>query len=214
MNNSSDAYLVTGQNRFEPDEKRFNWRVELVINCITLFIAAIGNAFVIAVVKQKNRRSINDLFIVNLSISDVMFVAVMVVNGIFVELSSGSLSLFFCAAIRPLPTIAFCVSVLTMTSMAVIPCRIMCYPHKPKIRRKTVYCWIVILWLMSFLASLPIMLVAKVTPQGGCTGGWPSVKYKDAYIVGFLLLKCALPLIIITCAYVKIGIYLVQNKRP
>ena len=118
----------------------------------------------IAVVKQKNRRSINDLFIVNLSISDLLFVAVMVINGIFIELSSGSLSSFFCAAIRPLPTIAFCLSVLTMTSMAVVRCRIMCYPHKPKIRRKTVHRWIVILWLTSFLASLPIMLVAKLTP--------------------------------------------------
>ena len=211
MNNSSDAYLVTGQNRFEPDEKRFNQRVELVINCIALFIAVIGNAFVIAAVKQKIRRSINDLFIVNLSISDLLFAAVMVIKGIFVELSSGSVSLLFCVAIRPLPTIAFCLSVLTMTSMAVVRCRIMCYPHTPKIR--TVYCWIVILWLTSFFASLPIMLVAKVTPQGGCTGDWPSVKYKDAYIVGLLLLKCALPLIIITCTYVKIGIYLVQNKR-
>lgn len=29
-----------------------------------------------------------------------------------------------------------------------------------------------------------------------------------------MLLKCILPLVVITCAYIKIGVYLVQNKLP
>lgn len=58
------------------------------------------------------------------------------------------------------------------------------------------------------------MLVAKVTAKGRCSGNWASQTHKDAYIIGLLLLKCILPLVIITCAYVKIGIYLAQNKLP
>ena len=47
MSNSSEASKATDQNRFETDEKRFYPRVELVINCIALLIAVIGNTFVI-----------------------------------------------------------------------------------------------------------------------------------------------------------------------
>lgn len=125
-----------------------------------------------------------------------------------------TLSFFYCTAIRPLPTMAFCLSIFTINSMAVVRCRIMCYPHKPKLQRKAVYYWIAALWLLSFTVNLPTMLVAMVSTQGHCTGNWSSRKQKDAYIIGFLLLKCLLPLIIIICASVKIGIYLVQNKRP
>lgn len=126
----------------------------------------------------------------------------------------GSLSLFHCAALRPLGITTFCLSIFTVTSMAIVRCRIKCYPYRPRIRRRTVYYWIATLWLLSVLVSLPAMHVAKVTPRGRCTGEWASKTHKDAYIICLLLLKCILPLIIITSAYVKIAIFLMQNKGP
>ena len=210
MNNSSGK---SDQNISAQDQSMFDFRPQLqvTITSAVFIIAFIGNAFVIAVVKRKTKRPINDLFIVNLSLSDILFVGVCLINYIFLALKPG---LFYCTAIRPLPTIAFCASIFTMTSMAVIRCRIMCYPHKPKVRKQRVYCWIVTIWLLSLIINLPTLLVAMVTSQGKCQGKWPSVRYKDAYIIGFLLLKVILPLIIIASAYVKIGLFLMKNKRP
>lgn len=182
MNNSSGK---SDQNIFAQDQSMFDFRPQVAITSVVFMIAFIGNAFVIAVVKRKSKRPINDLFIVNLSVSDVLFVGVCLINYIFRALKPG---LFYCTAIRPLPTIAFCASIFTMTSMAVIRCRIMCYPHKPKVRKQTVYYWIVAIWLLSLIINLPTLLVAMVTSQGKCQGKWPSVRYKDAYIIGFLLL--------------------------
>ncbi|XP_073243575.1 galanin receptor type 1-like [Porites lutea] len=208
MNNSSGK---SDQNISAQDQSMFDFRSQVVITSAVFIIAFIGNAFVIAVVKRKTKRPINDLFIVNLSVSDILFVGVCLISYIFLALKPG---LFYCTAIRPLPTIAFCASIFTMTSMAVIRCRIMCYPHKPKVRKQRVYCWIFTIWLLSLIINLPTLLVAMVTSQGKCQGKWPSVRYKDAYIIGFLLLKVILPLIIITSAYVKIGLFLMKNKRP
>lgn len=216
MNNSTDPYDLFGTdlNWFDPRQNRFKVRVQLVANCITMFIAVIGNALVVAVIKQKANRCINDLFIVNLAISDVLFVAVSLLLNIFFEMFPGSLSLFHCAALRPLGITTFCLSIFTVTSMAIVRCRIKCYPYRPRIRRRTVYYWIATLWLLSVLVSLPAMHVAKVTPRGRCTGKWASKTHKDAYIICLLLLKCILPLIKIRSAYVKIAIFLMQNKGP
>lgn len=186
--------------------------VKLIMIMITFVISVIGNAFVMTVVKRKIDRSVHDLFIVNLSISDVLFVTVSLSSSILVVLHSRSL--FFCTVIRPLPTMTFCLSIFTIASMAILRCRTMCYPRKPRVRRKTVYVWIFLLWFLSALVSLPAILIAKVTPQGACAGNWTYETHKDAYIIGLLLLKCVLPLVIITGAYVKIGVYLVQNKPP
>ena len=166
MNNSSGK---SDQNISAQDQSMFDFRPQLqvTITSAVFIIAFIGNAFVIAVVKRKTKRPINDLFIVNLSLSDILFVGVCLINYIFLELKPG---LFYCTAIRPLPTIAFCASIFTMTSMAVIRCRIMCYPHKPKVRKQRVYCWIVTIWPLSLIINLPTLLVAMVTSQGKCQG--------------------------------------------
>ena len=114
MNNSSGK---SDQNISAQDQSMFGFRPQVVITAAVFIIAFIGNTFVIAVVKRKTKGPINDLFIVNLSLSDILFVGVCLINYIFLALKSG---LFYCTAIRPLPTIAFCASIFTMTSMAVI----------------------------------------------------------------------------------------------
>lgn len=112
----------------------FDFGPQVVITSVVFIVAFIGNAFVIAVVKRKTKRPINGLFIVNLSVSDILFVGVCLINYIFLALKPG---LFYCTAIRPLPTIAFCVSIFTMTSIAVIRCRIMCSAQAKSAKTKS-----------------------------------------------------------------------------
>lgn len=174
--------------------------------------SVIGNAFVMDVVKRKVNKSSHDFFIVNLSISDVLFATVCLSRTFLIVLHPTSL--LVCIAIRLLPTVDFCLSIFTTTSMAMLRCRTFCYPHKPKVPRKEVYVWICLIWLLLFLVSLPPILIGMETADGTCTGLWASETHKDAYVIGLMLLKCILPLVVITCAYIKIGVYLVQNKLP
>ena len=206
MNNSSGSFSSTDGYVSAVHQ------IRLTTTSIAFVVSVIGNALVIAVVKRKASRSIHDIVILNLALTDVLFVTVTLSKALVLVLRA--FPLFYCTALRHLSTMAFCSSVFTITSMAILRCRTLCYPYKPKVRRKTVYAWICFLWLVSFLVILPPMLVAMVTAEGNCTGNWASQAHKDAYIIGLLLLKCILPLVIITCAYVKIGIYLVQNKTP
>lgn len=205
MNSSSGAFWSTSRNASAR-------QVELTINIITYVVSVIGNAFVMAVVRRKVNKTIHDVFIVNLSISDVLFVTVELLRSLSLVLHPPPL--LYCTAIRNLPTMAFCLSIFTIASMAILRCRTLCRPFKPKLRRKTGYVWICLLWLLSVLVSLPPMLIARVTAKYKCKGKWASQTHKDAYIIGLLLLKCILTLVIITSAYVKIGIYLAQNKLP
>lgn len=100
------------------------------------------------VVKRKVNKSSHDFFIVNLSISDVLFATVCLSRTFLIVLHPTSL--LVCIAIRLLPTVDFCLSIFTTTSMAMLRCRTFCYPHKPKVPRKEVYVWICLIWLLLF----------------------------------------------------------------
>ena len=97
--------------------------------------------------------------------------------------------------------------------MAIYRCRVIVNPFKRKMKIRYALLCNAVIWVAAFLATLPAILVARVTKQGHCKGNWPSNKHKQLYILALLLLKFIVPLCIIAVAYLRMGFYVVQSRQ-
>ena len=179
-----------------------------------LIVGFAGNCLVMVVVTRgRHKKSVYDLFILNLGISDVSFIVSAMPISIYAKVKGIYKTLHFCRIVQPLLTIFYFVSIFTITSMAIHRCRLITKPYKPKIKKKFVYLWIGFIWISSLITVLPISIVAYAE-DGRCQEYWPSLNHRKAYTVALFLLQFVLPLFIIGVAYVRIGIYLRRATVP
>ena len=188
--------------------------IEPVVFFVTFIIGTAGNILVIIVEAEKRRRTADDLFIVNLATSDLLFLF-LYLPGIIYRITGGAPnSLLHCILLRPSVTAVFCSSVFTITSMAIYRSRVIRNPFKPRMKHRYAFVWIAVIWVLAFVVAFPAILVAKLGKNGWCWGSWPSENHKEAYIIGLLVVKCLLPLSIIVVAYIRIGLYVKDNRLP
>ncbi|XP_068693160.1 neuropeptide FF receptor 2-like [Montipora foliosa] len=179
-----------------------------------LIVGFAGNSLVMAVVAGKrHKRSVYDLFILNLGISDFSFIVFTMPTYIYENVKGIYKTLYYCRIVQPLLTIFYFLSIFTITSMAIHRCRLITNPHKPKIKKKFVYLWIGFIWISSLITVLPLSIVAYAE-DGRCQEDWPSLNHRKAYTVALFLLQFVLPLLTIAVAYVRIGIYLWRTTVP
>ena len=180
----------------------------------TFVLGFIGNLLVTAVITgKKNKRTVYDLFILNLGISDLSFIVFCLPIYIYEQFGRISKTLFYCRLVPSLLTVVYLLSMFTITSMAIHRCRLIINPYKPKPPRRTAFIWIGGIWLSSLVIVLPLSIVA--TSKGGdCDEQWPSMSHRRAYTVSLSILQFFLPLVIIAVAYLRIGIYLWRNTVP
>lgn len=186
-------------------------KATLCVYMLTFILGSIGNVLVLLVVQGKKRRTINDLFIVNLAISDLLMIGFLPVYTarLFVKFHH---STAFCKTISPLATMTFFVSVFTLTSMAIHRCYVITNPFKPEIRKWKIIGWLIGLWLASFLAVLPLVIVAQGDFGTECDEGWPSEKGRKAYTASLFVLQYSLPLAVISAAYIRIAVDLLKSS--
>ena len=204
MSNNTDSEL--------PNDAVNN--VKLAFYIATIIIGFIGNTLVIAVISgKKNRRSVYDIFILNLGIADLSFIVFYMPLYIYEHLSAIYKTIYYCRLVQPLLTIFYFLSIFTIASMAIHRCRLITNPYKPKMRKRGAYLWIAFIWISSFIIVLPLSIVAKA--EGGyCYENWPSMNHRKAYTLALFLLQFLLPLLIIAAAYLRIGVYLWRSTAP
>jgi len=204
MSNNTDSEL--------PNETIRN--VKLAFYIASVIIGFIGNTLVIAVISgKKNKRSVYDLFILNLGIADLSFIVFYMPLYIYEHISSIYKTLLYCRLVQLLLTIFYFLSIFTIASMAIYRCRLITNPYKRKMRKRGAYLWIAAVWISSFIIVLPLSIVAKVK-DGICLENWPSMDHRKAYTLALFLLQFLLPLLIIAAAYVSIGVYLWRSADP
>ena len=195
----------------QQSETERNVRVGFYI--ATFVIGLVGNLLVLIVIAAKRaKKTVNDLFIMNLAVSDLMLIFFLPLHiyGMFHIIP---VSAFFCHFIRPLMTVSFFVSVYTLTSMAIHRCHVILNPFKQDIRQKSAVLWITVLWILSFTNVLPLMIVTKPEQSTECIENWPSQDHRRAYTAALFILQYVLPLVIIAIAYVRIGLDLNRSCR-
>ena len=183
MNNTSSEVLPFRLSSLVPNnnDRQFLWlKLTFGLYIATFILGCIGNVSVLIVTgfKTIRRRRPHELFTLNLH-SDSIFLPFQ----IYIIIGKFYPSVVFCKLIAPLITVAFGVSVFTLTVMAVHRCFAITDPFKPAISTRLVYFWLAAVWVLSILLAVPSILVStsylnscinapiNVNPVGGGGSG-------------------------------------------
>lgn len=186
-------------------------KAQLCVYVLTFLLGSVGNVLVLLVIRAKKHKNVNDLFIVNLAISDLLMISFVPVYfaKMFIKFQH---STAFCKTITPMATMTFFVSIFTLTSMAVHRCYVITNPFKPEMRRRKIVLWLIGLWVASFLAVLPLVIVAQGDFGTECHETWDFNSGVKVYTVCLFVLQYSLPLAIITVAYIRIAVDLLKSS--
>ena len=186
-------------------------QIKLALYVVTFLLGVTGNSLVLVVLKKKKRKSVNDLLIFNLSMSDLALMLLSLPVNVFL-LSGITFPTLFCKLISPLMTVTFNVSIFTLTFMAVYRWRVIINSLKPEMRHRYIVLWIVVIWIVGFLLLLPLIIVAETDETGGCYEDWTPGQSR-AYTAVLFTLQYVLPLVTIAGAYVLIAIDIGKAKK-
>ena len=180
-------------------------QARMIVFSLTFFLGIAGNAALLFVIKKKSKRSPNDFFIINLAFADlVLLLFALPLNLLIFQKTDIPES--FCKFIWPMMTISNNVSIFTMSAMAIYRCQVIVHPLRPKIKRTIILLWIMSLWITSLVVMVPLMAVAKSSSGGWCYENWCSKNQRKSYTVALAVIQYILPLMVITAAYIRIGL--------
>ena len=182
--------------------------VQLVMYPLILLFGVIGNILVVLVVRgKKTNRKINDYFILNLAITDLCMLTISISVDFFLKFETFPFGLLLCKGIWPLMTMCLFASIFTLTCMAIERERTIVKPLSPRLAVSQVPWVLASTWLAGLVCVSPLIIVAY-DKERGCRENWPTPFMRQAYTVAVVLLQYALPLLVITIAYARIGISL------
>ena len=187
---------------------------QLVFYFFSLFLGVAGNCLVLLVILSEQKRvKINDIYIVNLAVSDLIFLLVRLPVKIYESMTVLRESWFYCKVISPAFTITVSVSIFTLSCMAVHRCIVMLNPLRLIVRRRYAILSVVIVWILAVVVALPITIISSPNANGKCMERWPSFQYQQVYTVSLFVIQYILPLFIIAVAYIRISHDLMSSSQ-
>lgn len=191
-----------------------------VMYCIVFSVGLVGNVFVILVVFRHQRmRTLTNVFLVNLTIGDLMVVCVCIPitlgNYVYRNWIYGDV---MCKITPLLQGTAVAVSVLTLLCVGINRYIAIHTPLKAKLlfSKTRVYIILALIWVFSLATFMPLLQFSKLTTFGiegifqgkACEEKWPSLYWKRTYNIGVFVVLFVLPVIVMCVTYVKIGLTL------
>ncbi|CAH1794995.1 unnamed protein product [Owenia fusiformis] len=221
----------------DPPAYKETWDVALKVTfyTIAMVLAIPGNIVVIIIIaKSKRMRTMTNLFLVNLSISDLMVALVCMWAhmgvGIAPEWPFGS---FVCKFNYFWQVIAVTSSVLTLTLISGDRFFAIVFPLKARMTEKRAVFLIITTWIISIAVATPhlfsrrmFQLNWKNRVETWCTEDWPKVALgkidgtckwdqpqRRIYYTCFVVLMYFIPVIVMIVAYTII-VYALNKKKP
>ena len=198
----------------------------LVTSYSLIFLVGLaGNALVIYVVTRfAKMKTVTNLYILNLAISDVLFLTSLPFLIVTTILRYWVFGNAMCKIYFVLFSINFFTSVFQLTALSADRYLAVCHPVRSSRYRNTTIAFFICLcmWSISFLVMLPIILYSTTVPNRGspehetCTIQWPPgqpIPADKAFTWYTFLLGFAIPLSLITVLYISVIVRL-QNVGP
>ena len=177
-------------------------------------LAIVANGMVMEVIRRKgNSKKTNDIFILNLAVSDLLYGLSMLSYSLYLIFFRGPTTTAYCKILPPFQTVIYFVSIITLVSMATERHYVILNPFNTVIRKKWLKLWLFMIWFLSTVFVLPYVIVSNVK-KSDCVESWPSHTHRQVYTDVLFVLQFPLPLLIIMVCYVKIGIFLARYKPP
>lgn len=190
--------------------------LKLTLYAIIFFVSAIGNMLVCFIIlKRRKMKTVTNYFILNLAFADLTLTLICIPFDIPVQEMNykwpyGS---FMCNVLYPLQTMSLFASVFTLTAVSLTRYWAVLYPLRRQLTTTNAKCLIIVIWLLSIIPVSPYMSVLAVgETTGSCDENWSDERSRKIYTVALFIAQYAVPLSIITAAYISIGKELGKKK--
>ncbi|XP_035665403.1 neuropeptide FF receptor 2-like [Branchiostoma floridae] len=201
--------------------------IVFIISYLIIFLMCIvGNVGVCTVlVKNPKMRTVTNLFILNLAISDLLVAVFCMPFTLVDNLLHGNPFGDVICKLQPLVQgISVGASIFSLTAIAVDRFQVIINPRKPKMSRCRSVQIITAIWVFSALIMWPQALVIEnkeeVLPgyqnqtMQFCDEQWPSVEYNQAYTVMLFIVIYIGPLLINVYLYIRISFRIWYKPNP
>ncbi|XP_031715853.1 neuropeptide FF receptor 2-like [Anarrhichthys ocellatus] len=199
---------------------------------LIFLVCMVGNGVVCFIVlRSKNMRTVTNLFILNLAISDLLVgifcMPTTLVDNIITGWPFGSV---VCKLSGMVQGISVSASVFTLVAIAVDRFRCIVYPFKQKLTIATSKLIIVIIWVLAVSIMCPSGVMLQVTkeqrvrivsgsnndtrPFYWCRENWPNQEMRKIYTTVLFANIYLAPLSLIVIMYARIGITLFKTAVP
>lgn len=183
-----------------------------VIYGIIFLVAVVGNGFVcIVITRRKDMRTLTNLFLLNMSISDLLSALFTIPSLMSDQISPNEWPLggFMCRAVRVISSISVSVSVYTMMVLAVERYQAIVNPFTVRASRKKVRRTVILMvltWLVSCAIASPQAFVVTIQNKR-CVEDWTGkggILGNRIYTVVAFILLFVLPILVIGSSYIMI----------
>ena len=187
------------------------------ISALIFIVGVTGNMLVILTVTSKRMRSVRNLLIGNLAITDLITLTVCLPLTVTRLFASWPFGQFICSYIFPLTDVVVSVSIWTICVITFDRFRAIVYPFAQKMSLKMTVMVMVVIWLVSYLAvAAPLINLMEIRSNGGtliCTSTWPTKVYEKAYRLMILIVLYIIPVCLIFFCFICIVIKIRRNMR-
>ncbi|XP_030636585.1 neuropeptide FF receptor 2 [Chanos chanos] len=204
-----------------------------IVSYLLIFLVCmVGNGVVCFIVlRSKNMRTVTNLFILNLAISDLLVgifcMPTTLVDNIITGWPFGSV---VCKLSGMVQGISVSASVFTLVAIAVDRFRCIVYPFKQKLTTSTSTLIIAVIWVLAVSIMCPSGVMLQVTkehrisillgkgnetrPFYWCRENWPNQEMRKIYTTVLFANIYLGPLTLIVIMYARIGITLFKTSIP
>ncbi|KAM4616838.1 neuropeptide Y receptor Y8b [Polymixia lowei] len=189
-------------------------------------VGLIGNSCLVFVItRQKEMRNVTNIFIANLSCSDIlMCIVCLPVTIIYTLMDHWILGEALCKLTPFIQCISVTVSIFSLVLIALERHQLIIHPTgwKPVVGQS--YLAVAVTWVVACLTSLPFLSFSVLTnlpfqnlsvpfsEHVVCMESWPSDNNRLAYTTSLLVFQYFLPLILIMVCYLRIFLRLRRRK--
>ncbi|EDO32417.1 predicted protein, partial [Nematostella vectensis] len=189
------------------------WYVQMIFYTCIVVVGVTGNFLVCHAIFSQARRKTNDMFILNLAVTDLGTCAISIPFDMAEQISKHFLfGKLMCSLLYPLQTILMGTSVLTLLAVSIERYKAIVTPLQPKLRGKLAKAMLIGSWVLSVAVVAPYMVVLKYVNRQ-CIESWPVPAHAKTFTFVLFVVLYAVPMVIITYCYVRV-LRRIHRDRP
>ncbi|XP_051924244.1 tachykinin receptor 1a [Hippocampus zosterae] len=207
-------------NQFvQPAWKIFLWAIAY---CCIVIVSVVGNVTVIwIIVAHKRMRTVTNYFLLNLAFAEASMSAFNTVfNFIYAVHNEWYFGLVYCRFHNFFPIAAVFASIYSMTAIALDRYMAIIHPLQQRMSSTETKVVVGVIWVLALLLAFPQYYYSNVDQLPGrvvCYIDWPEYTicdFKKMYYVCVVILIYFLPLLVMGCAYLVVGLTLWASEIP